>query len=206
MRYMFVNANEGALQVDIHHPDKSTQRKKLHRMGPEVALCLGRGESVDILPYFEGSLELAHAAVKFSSDVVKTIRPDKLHIYVCDDSGEQIDVDKLLSDRASKTPIVSKVPETILIPAGRQPDEYSVKPEADTTKPAMEVAAVLAASDQFEAKKRGEANEPKTFKKYKREDLEHMNKKELMKIANKLGVMVDKNSTKEEMIDIIAGA
>jgi hypothetical protein len=204
MRYMFVNANEGALQIDLHHPDKSTQRKKLHRMGPEVALCLGRGESVDILPYFGGSLELAHASVKFSSDVVKTIRPDKLQIYVCDDSGEQIDVEKLLSDKASKVPVAPKVPETRLVPPGRQPEE-NAKP-ADITKPAMEVAEVLAANDQFEAKKRGEANEPKTFKKYRREDLEHMNKKELVKVATKLGIMVDKNSTKEELVDIIAGA
>jgi hypothetical protein len=201
---MFVNANEGALQVDLHHPEKSTQRKKLHRMGPEVAVCLGRGESIDILPYFGGSLELAHAAVKFSSDVAKTIRPDKLHIYVCDDSGAQIDVEKLLSDRASKVPVAPPVPETRLVPPGRQPDEHA-KP-SDITKPAMEVAEVLAANDQFEAKKRGEANEPKTFKKYKREDLEHMNKKELVKVASKLGIMVDKNSTKEELVDIIAGA
>jgi len=56
----------------------------------------------------------------------------------------------------------------------------------DSTKPDIDLSAVLAAQDQAEAKKRGEANEePKSEEKpsYSEEELLAMNRKELNKVA-----------------------
>jgi predicted amidohydrolase YtcJ len=70
----------------------------------------------------------------------------------------------------------------------QEKQEATIYAEAnkDSTKPDMDLSAVLAAQDQAEAKKRGEANEePKADEKpsYSEDDLLAMNRKELNKVA-----------------------
>lgn len=137
MRYMLVNVSQGNLQVDLHSPDSNHNLQTLHRPGKVICLNVKRGDSVDLLPYFEGSVEAAHASVKYSRDVLQLLRPNIMHTYVCDDDGVPVEIDKLFGK------------ETV--------DE---KPLEDVTKPDMGQGAVLAAVDQHEAEMTGEANTP----------------------------------------------
>jgi hypothetical protein len=78
----------------------------------------------------------------------------------------------------------------------------------DQTKPDMDLSAVLAAQDQAEAKKKGEANEPpKTEEKpsYSEEELMAMNRKKLNEVATKeFGVAdPDKLPSKQAVIEAI---
>lgn len=148
MKYMLVNVGPGSLQVDLHTPNPSYNKKNLHRPGPVVALSIPRGESVDILPHFGGSVEKAHESVKYSRDALRLLKPNLLHTYVCDDDGKPVDMEKLfgikeeaVSDHDKESP-----------PAP--------KPSEDVTKPDMGQGAVLAAVDQHEAVAAGEASEP----------------------------------------------
>jgi len=180
MRYMLVNVSEGNLPIDLHHPDVSYQRMKMRRLGPDVAVSIPRGESIDILPHFKGSLERAHAAIKHSRDVMKLLNPNQLHIYVCDDAGNRIDVEKLLGCAGSEKPVdvVAKV----------------------DIEPAIDVAQTLASQPKIET------TEPKTYKKYKKEELEKLNRNQIVKLAKKdLNMNIDPNTSKVEMIALITG-
>jgi len=212
MKYMLVNVSDGGLQVDLHHPDRSYQRVKMHRMGPDVAINLPRGESKDILPFFDGSLERAHASVKHSRDILQLLKPHQLAIYVCDDAGNRVDIDKLFSVAGSDKPVETQKPKPVEPPkvesVETQPAEQpkpAESPKEDATKPDVELSEAIAAQDQFEAQKRGEANIPATFKKYKLEDLKPMSKKELVKLAKKLGVSIDMKQHQDDMIKTILG-
>jgi len=188
MRYMLVNVSEGNLPIDLHHPDVSYQRAKMRRLGPDVAVSIPRGESIDILPHFKGSIERAHAAIKHSRDILKLLNPNQLHIYVCDDAGNRIDVDKLLSCEGSEKPV-------------------DVTHKDDTTRPDIELAQTLASQDQFEANKRGEANTPKTYIRYKVEDLEKLTKNQIVKLAKKeMNLTIDTRLSKGDMIKIVIGS
>jgi hypothetical protein len=68
----------------------------------------------------------------------------------------------------------------------------------------MDVSAALAAKDKLEAQK-SKIDEPKTYKRYKREELVGLRKEKLIKVAAKLGVLVDKHDTNENIINIILG-
>ena len=180
MRYMLVNVSEGNLPIDLHHPDVSYQRMKMRRLGPDVAISLPRGESIDILPHFKGSLERAHAAVKHSRDVMKLLNPNQLHIYVCDDAGTHIDIEKLLGYAGSEKPV-----------------DVVVKPDI---KPEVDLAQTLASQPKVET------TEPKTYKKYKKEELEKLTRNQIVKLAKKdLSMDIDPNTSKSEMIELIAG-
>lgn len=113
-------------------------------MGPVAAFSLKKGAAVDILPHFGGSIEKAHAAVKHSKDTLRALRPGVLHTHVCDDNGKPVDVEALLGGK-----VVSKKE----VPAKPKPSE-------DVTRPDVDTSAVMAAQDQFEAQKTGEANPP----------------------------------------------
>ncbi|MGW8179797.1 MAG: hypothetical protein ACWGQW_13715, partial [bacterium] len=147
MKYMLVNVGPGGLQVDLHSPNPSYNKKNLHRPGPVVALSIPRGQSVDILPHFGGSVEKAHESVKFSRDALRLIKPNMLHTYVCDDDGKPIDMEKLFGIERAVTEEDKKSPP---VP----------KPREDVTSPDMGQGAVLAAVDQHEAEAAGEANSP----------------------------------------------
>lgn len=142
MRYMFVNVNNGGLQLDLRSPSKTYKNKNLNRPGKVVSINLRKGQSLDILPFFDGSLEDAHAAVKYSRDVLKLIRPDRLHIYICDDQGKEVQIEELVGKEANE-----KVAEAV-----------ASSPDPDATMPNMETSAMMAAHDQFEAEKSGDAN------------------------------------------------
>ena len=198
MRYMLVNVGSGSAQIDLHHPDKSYLRVKMHRLGADVALSIPRGESIDILPHFGGSLEKAHAAVKHSRDAMHLINPNLICVNVVDDAGNPIDVEKLLSVKGSEAPVVAPKPVA-------PPVAPPVRTE-DATKPDVELSEAIAAQDQFEAAKRGEANVAKTYTKITREELDALSKKDIVKLAlKKLDLKIDKNASKEEMIDTILG-
>ena len=203
MRYMLVNVGSGSAQIDLHNPDKSYLRVKMHRLGADVALSIPRGESIDILPHFGGSLEKAHAAVKHSRDAMHLINPNMICVNVVDDAGNPIDVEKLLSVKGSEAPVVV-APKPVAPPVA-PPAAPPAKTE-DATKPDVELSEAIAAQDQFEAAKRGEANAPKTYTKITREELDPLNKKDLIKLAlKKFDLKIDKNASKEEMIDTILG-
>ena len=149
MRYMLVNTSRGNLQVDLFNPEHSYKSRNLHRMAPVVSLNLGKGKSVDLLPYFDGSLEKAHDCVKHSRDVLRMLRPDRLHIYVCDDAGERVDVEALLGNAPK---VKEKAPESVVVEKGRVEDDTpktTMTPEEaekaskreDETKPDMELSA-----------------------------------------------------------------
>ena len=118
-------------------------------MAPIVALNLKKGTSTDILPHFGGSLEKAHAAIKYSRDVLRLLRPDRLNIYVCDDENNEIDVDELLGDVLAKD---EKQPESMTKKKDRLGDE---------TKPDMGEGALIAAVDQKNAEMTGEDSKSK---------------------------------------------
>lgn len=99
MKYMLVNVGPGSVQIDLHHPKPSYNKKNLHRPGPVVAINLPRGQSKDILPFFGGSLEEAHKCVKYSKDTIRSLRPDLVHAYVCGDDMKPLDVNALLSGK-----------------------------------------------------------------------------------------------------------
>jgi hypothetical protein len=100
MRYCLVNVSSGNLQIDLFSPDPVPYKQKnLHRMSPTVAVSLPKGSSVDILKYFENSVEKAHAAVKHSVDVLKLVRPGVLSVRVLDDDGKEIDPDALMGKK-----------------------------------------------------------------------------------------------------------
>jgi len=96
MRYMLINVSNSNLQVDLYDPDVSHKNRGLHRIAPSVALSLKKGEGKDILPYFKGSLEKTHDAVLHSRDVLKSLKPSVLSIFVCDDAGKEINADRVL--------------------------------------------------------------------------------------------------------------
>jgi hypothetical protein len=150
MKYMMVNISSGNIPVDLYTPGITHKNKSLHRVAPAVAISLKRGESVDILRYFGGSLEKAHAAIKHSGDVLKLLRPNQLSIYVCDDNNNRLDPEKLLSGVKPDKPAEVKPVET-----------KPIVKDVDITHPDMETSAVLAAQDAFEAKKSGELNDHK---------------------------------------------
>lgn len=181
MRYMLVNVSGGNLQVDLHNPNKTHTQRSLNRMGPDVALRIPRGESVDILPHFGGSLEKAHTIIKYSRDVLRLLSPSQLCIYLCDDAGNQLDPDKLLGSKDAKEPVTAVVP-----------------PSSDT------VAKVLADRKAQEPK----VNAPPTFKRYTKEELNLLNKKNVIKVAESLNLRLLNLSTisKDEVIEIILGA
>jgi hypothetical protein len=154
MRYMLVNVSQGNLQVDLRSPEMNHNANSLHRPGKVISLNIKRGESVNLLPHFDGSIEAAHVSVKYSRDVLNLLRPHLMHTYVCGDDGKPIEIEKLL---------------------GKEPVEEKLKPKLDdVTKPDLELAETLAAQDQFEAKKSGEANEPE---KMEEEDSKSKSKK-----------------------------
>jgi hypothetical protein len=196
MRYMLVNVSEGNLPVDLHRPDKPQQWIKMRRLGPDVAISLPRGESIDILPHFGGSLEKAHAAVMHSRDVMKLLNPNQLHIYVCDDTGKRIDIDKLFSVEGSEKPVEAAKPAP------------STPVSGDPTQPNIELVEAIARQDQFEAKKRGEANPPpKSYVRYTYNDLKKLNSKDLITLAKRyFNMTLDPKSTKKAMIETILGA
>jgi len=208
---MLVNVAGSNLNVNLHNPEKPYYRVNMHRVGPEVSINLKRGESIDLLPFYEGSLEKAHAAVKHSSDVLKLIRPTQLCVYVCDDEGKKIDVEKLLK------PV----------------EEAEKKDLPDATREDIEVSAMLASQDQFEAEKAGEANPPPSAKsdeekaestklntkapvidpdtptmmKFKEEELKKMTRNDLRKLAkDKLKINISITEGKQAMIETILGA
>jgi len=78
----------------------------------------------------------------------------------------------------------------------------------DQTKPDLDLSAVLAAQDQAEAKKKGEANEPEKVEEkptYSEEELMAMSRKDLNKVAAKeFGVDdADKMPSKQAVIEAI---
>ena len=143
MRYMLVNVSQGNLQVDLRSPELSHNLRALNRPGKVISLNITRGESVDLIPHFDGSVEAAHASVKYSRDVLSLLRPHLMHTYVCDDDGTPIDIDKLLGKEVIKKEVIKK--EEI---------------RRDVTKPDMGQSAVIAAIDQHEAEMTGEASSP----------------------------------------------
>lgn len=200
MKYKLVNISEAALQIDLFDPTRQRNNGSMRRVGPEVVLSLDKGVSADILPYFQGSLERAHASVKFSKDVLQHVANKYLHIHVCDDGNIPVDIDKLLQADGSR--IVIETP--VVVPIQHE----------DTTKPDLEISAVLAAQDQFEAVKRGEANSPVdpmpvkiAYTKYTKEDLMEMSRDDLVKLGNRrFNLKMDKFANKKKMIDTILGA
>lgn len=148
MRYMLVNSSPGSLQVNLYDPETSYKHRNLHRPGPAVALNLRKGQAIDILKHFDGSVEKAHRSVMHSRDSLKMFRPGILYTYVCDDSGRPINIELLLTN--------NKV-EYIDHPTK---PESTPTPDPDATSPDIDLSATLAAQDQFEAEKNGEANPP----------------------------------------------
>ena len=133
MRYMLVNVSTGNLQVDLRSPEIEYKNKNLNRPGKVASINIIKGDAVNILPYFDASVEKAHKSVKYSRDVLRLLKPTLLHIYVCDDEGQPIDIEKFFGKKESKK-----------------------SEKEDITKPDLELSEVLAAQDQFEAKKAGE--------------------------------------------------
>lgn len=70
---MLVNVSGANLPVDLHNPTKCHKHATMNAYGPEVAIRLLSGQSVDILPYYNGSLEKAHAAIKYSREDRKSV-------------------------------------------------------------------------------------------------------------------------------------
>jgi hypothetical protein len=172
---MLVNTSNENIQLDLCLPERQYQRIKMHRMGADVAITLPRGESKDILPLFGGSLEKTHSILKRSRELLSL--SGRVAIYVCDDAGNQVDIDKLL------------VNTDIIMPKQVQDDISLV--EAITTQ------------NRIDDEKRGSA--PKSYKKYKRDDLEKLAKKDLIDIAKSVDIVVDMYFSKEQMIETILG-
>ena len=147
MKYMLVNTSQGNLCIDLYKSKQTYKNENLHRVAPHVAISLGKGSAVDILPHFGGSLEEAHAAVKHSRDTLRMIRPDRLNIYVCDDEGNEVSVESVLG---LKDPKEEKK---------KSKKESKEKPkDEDATKPDMGQGAVIAAVDHHEAEAKGETS------------------------------------------------
>jgi hypothetical protein len=92
MKYKLVNLSTGNLQVNLYSPKKINHNcETLNRPGPVVALNLKRGTAVDILQYFDGSVEKAHESVCYSRDVLRLFGPATLGLFVCDDDDKEID-------------------------------------------------------------------------------------------------------------------
>ena len=107
---MLINVSPGNLQVNLFSPNITANNKKMNRQGPTIALSLVKGISINILPYFDNSIEKAHAAMKHSRDSLNMLRPGMLHTYICDDNGKQIDVEALLGGK-KPTLVVPPVPK-----------------------------------------------------------------------------------------------
>jgi predicted flap endonuclease-1-like 5' DNA nuclease len=153
MKYMLVNVSPGNLQVNLFSPEPATpNRRKLHRMGPVVALALGKGMAEDILPHFEGSIEKAHAAVKHSRDTLNLLRPGMLHTYVCDDAGKPVDVDALLGKKVSKEPVEVAVP-----PPPPPRTEDTTQPVVDAEQKARDADDAAAVGEAVATAEEGKA-------------------------------------------------
>jgi len=163
MQYLLINMSQGNLQVDLHDPERATLKKnqKLHREAPVISLNIKKGANVDILPIFDGSLEKTHECVKYSRDVIRALRPDRLNIFVCDDENKEIDIDALLGEPKE---VEEEAPESVVTkPHKNEPQgEGGAKSDEDATKPDMGEGAILAAVDQHEVEMRGEADELET--------------------------------------------
>lgn len=184
MRYMLVNISQSNLQIDIHSPDKMPNRYKLNLMGPEVALNIKRGESVDILPHFKGSLEKAHAAIKYSKDVLRLLKPTQLCIKVLDRMNHEIDVDKLLSVKA---PVKTEKKEPIKA-------QTFLEIKSEVRKEVMKVKEDIS------------KEVPAQYNLFTRETLMGMSKPDVLKAARLAGVAVNKQDSKAVIIDIMLGA
>lgn len=188
---MLVNVADGSVHVKLYDPNKPASG--IRRVAPVIALNIDRGTSVDILPYFNGSLEKAHASVKHSTDLLDHITTRRLIIHVSDDNNNTVDIDKILKEQEARKPV-----ETVPPPKGNS---------TEITRPDLELAKVLATQDQFEASKRGDANPPRPFKKYTKPELDILTKSKLIRLANtKFGLKLDKRDTKEHIVDSILGA
>lgn len=92
MKYKLVNLSSGNLQINLYSPKKINHNcETLNRPGPVVALSLKKGNAVDILPYFDYSLEKAHESVCYSRDVLRLFGPATLAIFICDDDNKPVD-------------------------------------------------------------------------------------------------------------------
>ena len=154
---MLVNVSPGNVQLDVLSPDRSYKSMNLNRPGKVVALSLKKGGSIDLIPFFDGSLEDTHKAVMYSRDVLAKLRPNMVHTYVCDDDGSPIDVEKLLGLKTTKKedkPVLELVEEVV----------EPVVEDVDKTSPDLGESAVLAAIDQHQAEMEGEANTPTSEK------------------------------------------
>ena len=99
---MLVNVSQANLQLSLQSPDPEYKNKNMNRPGTVISLNLKRGEAMDILPHFNGSLEKTHASVKYSRDVLRLLRPHLLHTYVCDDANKEMNVEELLGKSPKK--------------------------------------------------------------------------------------------------------
>ena len=98
--------------------------------------------------------------------------------------GNHLDADALLGAEGSKQPV-------------------EMHRHKDATRPDMDLSATIAAQDQFEAAKLGEANDPSTYTRYSRKQLEGMKKKELLAVGKKASLALDKKMTNRELVEII---
>jgi len=203
---MLVNVSGGGLQVDLHSPNQAHKSKTMNRPGPVCALSIKKGQAVDILPYFGGSVEKAHAAVKHSRDALRLIRPDRLHVYVSDDNGKPVDINALMGGKpvqnAPPTPAPTPAP-AVSHPLGTGDDKDSFAPadpaaqnmtteeaavraevagDPDTTNPSME-SAVIAMEERKLSPPQEEAQTPTPPVESPKAPAKHHSKKELSKLS-----------------------
>jgi predicted flap endonuclease-1-like 5' DNA nuclease len=138
MKYILTNTSSGALQINLHDPNPSYNKKNLNRPGPVVALNIPRGQSIDILPYFNNDIVKAHACMKFSRDTLTFVKPHMLHVRVCNDKNEVVDIDVLLgTEKFVEKPKVKEIPKIIEIPKVAEVEmvKATIKPEESYTPP-----------------------------------------------------------------------
>lgn len=126
MQYKLINVNRSDILVEIYDPKPSYKNRNLNRIGPMLALTVKGGSVIDLLPYFNGSLEECHNAVRYSKEIMKCLRPNMLRIYVCDNAGNKIDVDALLNTPKIADSEPKKKEDTL------KPQENAPPPRATT--------------------------------------------------------------------------
>lgn len=122
MRYLLINKSHSNLQIDLLNPDPHYSYRNLHRPGPVVALKLHAGEARDILPHFGGDFAKAHASITHSKDVIKNVRPDRVHIMLLDDDNNELDIKEYLAGKA----VAKSQPAPIETMAPASPSDHMI--------------------------------------------------------------------------------
>lgn len=132
MKYMLVNKCNSQLSLDLVDAEPTDNNRKLNRPGNKISITLPKGGAVDILKYFDGSVEKAHKSVKHSRDVLKLFRPDALHMFVANDKGEELDPDLLLMGKSKKK--TSKKKSSAKKKADKKKDPPKEEPKTEDNK------------------------------------------------------------------------